>query len=393
MKRLAILGSTGSIGTSTLDLVRLYPDRFRVIALAAGRNLATLRRQIVEHRPVLVSVASRADAEALAKEFPEIEVSSGAEGLRRAACHDDVEVVVSALVGAVGLTPTVAAIRAGKDIALANKETLVIAGELVMAEVQKAGIRLLPVDSEHCALHQILDARPAATVARLVLTASGGPFRTWTGSRIKRATVADALAHPTWRMGPKISVDSATMMNKGLEVIEAHHLFAMPEDRIDVVIHPQSLVHALVEFTDGTLLAQLGVNDMRSPILAALGWPEKIAPPAGTLDLAAVGRLDFSPPDHDRFPALGLARAALRSGGELPAVLNAANEVAVEAFLAGSCPFHRIAATIDAVMEKWRSSSHPLSSLEQVFEIDAEARRMATAALGNTAARSRVQVS
>jgi 1-deoxy-D-xylulose-5-phosphate reductoisomerase len=393
MKRLAVLGSTGSIGTSTLDLVRLYPDRFRVIALAAGRNLATLRRQIVEHRPVLVSVASRADAEALATEFPAIEVSSGAEGLRRAACHDDVEVVVSALVGAVGLTPTVAAIRAGKDIALANKETLVIAGELVMAEVQKAGIQLLPVDSEHCALRQILSARPAATVARLVLTASGGPFRTWTGSRIKRATIADALAHPTWRMGPKISVDSATMMNKGLEIIEAHHLFAMPEDRIDVVIHPQSLVHALVEFTDGTLLAQLGVNDMRSPILAALSWPEKIAPPAGTLDLAAVGRLDFSPPDHDRFPALGLARAALRSGGELPAVLNAANEVAVEAFLAGSCPFHRIAATIDAVMEKWRSSSHPLSSLEQVFEIDAEARRMATAALGNTAARSRVQVS
>lgn len=393
MKRLAVLGSTGSIGTSTLDLVGLHPDRFRAITLAAGRNLTALRRQIVEHRPVLVAVAARADAEALATEFPEIEVASGAEGLRRAACHPDVEMVVSATVGVVGLTPTVAAIRAGKDIALANKEILVIAGELVMTEVQQAGIRLLPVDSEHCALHQILDARPAATVSRLVLTSSGGPFRTWTGSRIKRATVAEALAHPTWRMGPKISVDSATMMNKGLEIIEAHHLFAMPEDRIDVVIHPQSLVHALVEFTDGTLLAQLSVNDMRSPILVALGWPERIASPAGTLDLAAVGRLDFSTPDHERFPALGLARAALRSGGGLPAVLNAANEVAVEAFLAGSCPFDRIAATIDAVMENWSSSNRPLSSLEEVFEIDAEARRMATAALGNTAARSRVHVS
>ena len=393
MKRLAILGSTGSIGTSTLDLVRFYPDRFRVIALAAGRNLTTLRHQIIEHRPALVSVASKADAEVLATEFPEIEVSSGAEGLRRAACHHDVEMVVSALVGAVGLTPTVAAIRAGKDIALANKETLVIAGKLVMAEVRKAGIQLLPVDSEHCALHQILSTRPADTVSRLVLTASGGPFRTWTGSRMERATIDEALAHPTWRMGPKISVDSATMMNKGFEIIEAHHLFAMPEDRIDVVIHPQSLVHSLVEFTDGTLLAQLSVNDMRLPILHALGWPESLASPVETLDLASVGRLDFFPPDHDRFPALGLARAALRSGGEMPAVLNAANEVAVEAFLAGGCPFHRIAATIDAVMENWHSSSHSITSLEQVMEIDVEARRLAFSALGNTTTPSRVPVS
>ena len=393
MKRLAILGSTGSIGTSTLDLVRCYADRFRVIALTAGRNLTEFRRQIVEHRPVLVSVASNTDAKALATEFPEIDVSSGAEGLLRAARHHDVEMVVSALVGAVGLAPTVAAIRAGKDIALANKETLVIAGELVMAEVQKAGIKLLPVDSEHCALHQILSARPADAVSRLVLTASGGPFRTWTGSRMEQATIDEALAHPTWRMGPKISVDSATMMNKGFEIIEAHHLFAMPEDRIDVVIHPQSLVHSLVEFTDGTLLAQLSVNDMRSPILHALGWPESLASPVETLDLASVGRLDFFPPDHDRFPALGLARAALRSGGEMPAVLNAANEVAVEAFLAGGCPFHRITATIDAVMENWHSSNHPLTSIEQANQTDAEARRLATAALGNTTPRSRVQVS
>ncbi len=208
-----------------------------------------------------------------------------------------------------------------------------------------------------------------------------------------RATAKEALAHPTWRMGPKISVDSATMMNKGFEIIEAHHLFTMPEDRIDVVIHPQSLVHSLVEFTDGTLLAQLSANDMRSPILAALGWPEKLASPAGSLDLAAMGRLDFLPPDHDRFPALGLARAALRTGGDMPVVLNAVNEVAVEAFLAGSCPFHRIAATIDAVMENWHNISHSITSLEQVMEIDVEARRLAYSALGNTTTPSRVPVS
>jgi 1-deoxy-D-xylulose-5-phosphate reductoisomerase len=393
MKRLAILGSTGSIGTSTLDLVRCHPDRFRVVALAAGRNLTELRRQILEHRPSLVSVASTDDAAILASEFPEIEVAAGAEGLHRAACHHDAEMVVSALVGAVGLMPTVAAIRSGKDIALANKETLVIAGKLIMAEARKADVQLLPVDSEHSALHQMLGARPNNAVTKLVLTASGGPFRTWTASRMGGATIDQALAHPTWRMGPKISVDSATMMNKGLEIIEAHHLFAMPEDRIDVVIHPQSVVHALVEFADKTLLAQLSANDMRSSILYALGWPESLTSPVETLDLAVVGRLDFFPPDGDRFPTLGLARAALRSGGEMPAALNAANEVAVEAFLAGGCPFHQIAATIDAVMEKWNSRNRPLRSIEQAMETDLEARRMAAAVLGNTRPPSGVPVS
>ena len=377
MKRLAILGSTGSIGTSTLDLAHLYPDRFRVIALAAGRNLMTLRRQIVEHRPALVSVASSADADALATEFPEIEVFSGAEGLRRAACHHDVEMVVSALVGAVGLTPTVAAVRAGKDIALANKETLVIAGELVMAEVQKAGIRLLPVDSEHCALHQILSAKPADTVSRLVLTASGGPFRTWTRSQMERATIAEALAHPTWRMGPKISVDSATMMNKGFEIIEAHHLFAVPEDRIDVVIHPQSLVHSLVEYEDGTLIAQLSTNDMRFPILYALAWPERLQSPLPPLDLVQAGELTFEAPDDDRFPAMQLARAALRAGGEMPAVLNASNEVAVAAFLEGRVPLPAIAATVEASLEGWAPRNRPLADLEQALAADAEARCLA----------------
>ena len=393
MKRLAVLGSTGSIGTSTLDVVRRHRDRFRIVTLAAGRNIDHLRRQIIEHRPVMVSVCSKDDADRLRSEFPKIEIGVGADGLERAGCHDEVEMVVAALVGAVGLESTVAAIRAGKDLALANKETLVIAGKLVMAEAAKAGINLLPVDSEHSALHQALNTRARGEVARLILTASGGPFRTWTGPRMERATIEEALAHPTWRMGPKISVDSATMMNKGLEIIEAHHLFAMSEERIDVVIHPQSLVHALVAFVDGTLLGQLSVNDMRIPIRYALGWPERLSSPTDVLDLAAVGRLDFSPPDDHRFPALGLARAALRSGGEMPAVLNAANEVAVSAFLDGRCPFGRIAATIDAVMDNWSSRNQSLASVEQAIQADARARRMAVAALGNTGASIRVPIS
>jgi len=394
MKRgLSILGSTGSIGTSTLDVVRSHPNRFRVISLAAGRNLDLLRRQMVEHRPALVSVAGSDDARRLASEFPGTEVVAGAEGLERAACHEEVEMVMAALVGSIGLGSTIAAIRAGKDLALANKETLVIAGALVIAEAAKAGIRLLPVDSEHSALHQILQGKRTETVDRLVLTASGGPFRTWTGSRMERATIEESLEHPTWRMGPKISVDSATMMNKGLEIIEAHHLFAMPEDRIDVVVHPQSVVHSLVVFADGTLLAQLAVNDMRIPIRYALGWPERLASSTDALDLAAVGQLEFSAPDSTRFPALDLAREALRSGGEMPAVLNAANEVAVEAFLAGRCSFGRITATIDAVMEKWSGRNHSLASVEQAMGADAEARLMAEAVLGNTRTRSRVPTS
>jgi len=390
MKRLAILGSTGSIGTSTLDVVRSHPDRFRVVALAAGRNLDLLRRQIVDHRPALVSVTSRDDAKLLASDFPETEVVADPSGLERVACHEDAEMVVAALVGAVGLMPTVAAIRAGKDIALANKETLVIAGDLVMAEAAKAGVHLLPVDSEHSALHQALRAGPADAVARLILTASGGPFRTWTTSRMERATVDETLTHPTWRMGPKISVDSATMMNKGLEIIEAHHLFTMPGDRIDVVVHPQSLVHSLVAYADGSLLAQLSVNDMRIPILYALSWPERLTSPAETLNLAKVGHLDFSAPDPERFPALDLARAALRAGGEMPTVLNATNEVAVETFLGGHCPFSRIAATIDAVMNTWSNRNHLLVSVEQAMAADAEVRQLAIEALGNTTTLSRV---
>jgi len=386
MKRLSILGSTGSIGTATLEVVRSNPDRFRVSALAAGSNIGLLSRQIIEFRPSFVSVISAEDAADLRTEFPDLEVASGAEGLEHAACHKQGDMVVVALTGSVGLRPTVAAIRAGMDIALANKEVLVMAGDLVMAEAERAGIRLLPVDSEHSALWQILQTGTFETVKRLVLTASGGPFWTWSLSKMASAGIEEALAHPTWKMGPKISVDSATMMNKGLEIIEAHHLFRMAKDRIDVIIHPQSLVHSMVVHTDGTILAQLCTNDMRIPILAALAWPDRPASSVESLDLTRVGRLDFSAPDPDRFPALDLARAALESGGEMPAVLNAANEVAVETFLAGHCPFGRITATISAVMEKWNNRNQTIASVEQALAVDSEARGMAEAVLGNMSA-------
>ena len=382
MKRLAVLGSTGSIGTATLDVIRAHPDRFTVTSLAAGRKLDLLRRHIVIHRPTMVSVADEDDARMLAAEFPQIEVAHGPDGIERAACHDRVEMVVAAVVGAGGLRPTLAAIQAGKDIALANKESLVVAGELLMAQARRSGVQILPVDSEHCAIHQALRVGPRDAVSRLVLTASGGPLRNWSRKRILSATTDDVLAHPTWRMGPKITVDSATMMNKGLEIIEAHHLFAMPEDRIEVVVHPQSLMHSLVEYIDGTLIAQLATNDMRLPILYALAWPERLESPVERLDLASAARLDFSAPDPQRFPAVELARTALRSSGEMPAVLNAANEVAVEHFLAGRCPFGGITDTIAAVMDLWSGRNRPLESLEQALATDAEARRIATAIIG-----------
>jgi len=390
MKRLGILGSTGSIGTATLDVVRSHPDRFRISALAAGSDIDLLSRQIVEFGPSFASLASSEDAAILRTEFPQIEVGSGAEGLERTACHELVDTVVAAVTGSVGLAPIVAAIRAAKDIALANKEALVMAGDLVMAEIEKAGVQLLPVDSEHSALRQLLETGDRESIDRLILTASGGPFRTWSVARMASAGIDEALAHPTWNMGRKISVDSATMMNKGLEIIEAHHLFKMPEDRIDVVVHPQSLVHSMVVHTDGTILAQLSANDMRIPILAALAWPDRVAVPIKTLDPAGIGRLDFTPPDIERFPGMTLARAALRLGGEMPAVLNAANEVAVERFLGGHCPFGRIAATIGAVMEEWNHPTRPVSTVEQALAVDVEARRMAATVLGNTSAASGV---
>jgi 1-deoxy-D-xylulose-5-phosphate reductoisomerase len=389
MKALAVLGSTGSIGTSTLSVVESFPDRFRIAALAAGHNLPLVSEQIDRHRPSLVSVAQREDAETLSSRFPDVVVRWGAEGLTEVACHPEARMVVAALVGAVGLAPTMAAIRAGKDVALANKETLVVAGELVMREVERAGIHLLPVDSEHNAIPQALRVGPRRAVRRLILTASGGPFRNWPRDRIMAASVSDALAHPTWQMGAKITVDSATMMNKGLEIIEAHHLFDTPSEAIDVLVHPQSLVHSLVEYIDGTLIAQISVNDMRSPVLYALAWPDRLDTPLPTLDLANVGPLSFEPPDPDRFPALDLAREALRASGEMPAVLNAANEVAVAAFLDDRCPFGAITDTVASVMEQWQRRNRPLVDLDQAVAADRQARALASSLVGNVGVHGR----
>jgi 1-deoxy-D-xylulose-5-phosphate reductoisomerase len=358
--------------------VESFPDRFQIVALAAGRNIDLLRSQIARHKPLLVSVDRADDAKTLAREFGHTRFVGGLDGIEEVACFETAHMIVSALVGSIGLAPTVAAIRAGKDIALANKETLVVAGGLVMAEVERAGIKLLPVDSEHAALHQALGTAPIDSVTRLILTASGGPFRTWQPSRIAAANVADALAHPTWKMGPKITIDSATMMNKGLEIIEAHHLFAVPENLIEVVVHPESLIHSIVEFVDGALLAQMAPNDMRFPILHALSWPDRLPSRMPGLDLLAAPPMTFESPDEERFPSLRLAREALRAGGEMPAVLNAANEVAVASFLGGISSLPSIAATVEATLERWSEHNSPLACIEQALTVDREARDVAS---------------
>ncbi len=376
-RSLAVLGSTGSIGASTLSIVQSFPDRFRIEALAAGTNIDLLRLQIQAHDPSVVAVRRREDADTLAGEFPNVRFFSGGEGLKEVACAARADTVVAALVGSVGLESTLAAIGEGKRIALANKETLVVAGKLVMTAAAERGVDILPVDSEHNAIHQALRVGPGNRVNRLILTASGGPFRTWSAERIAGATREETLDHPTWSMGPKITVDSATMMNKGLEIIEAHHLFGMPSEAIDVLVHPQSLVHSLVEYVDGTLIAQLSINDMRFPILYALAWPDRLASPLPGLDLVQAARLTFEAPDPERFPALRLAREALDAGGEMPAVMNAANEEVVSAFLEGRCAFPDISRTVEVVMELWTPRNRPLECLDQALEADRCARNLA----------------
>jgi 1-deoxy-D-xylulose-5-phosphate reductoisomerase len=393
LKRIAILGSTGSVGEQSLEVAAAFPERFQVVALAAGRRIEKLAEQVRRFRPALVSVAEPDAALALKSqlgvEAPEIAV--GAAGLSAVATAD-ADLVVSALVGAVGLAPTLAAIRAGRDVALANKEVMVMAGALVLREVKARGVRLLPVDSEHSAIFQVLAGQRQQDLLRIVLTASGGPFRTWTAERIARASVDQALAHPNWSMGPKITIDSATLMNKGLEVIEARWLFDTPPERIDVVVHPQSVVHSLIELCDGSVLAQLGVPDMRVPIAVALAWPERLpllgaesglARELPPLDLAVAARLDFEMPDRKRFPCLDLAYAALRGDEAAPAALNAANEVSVAAFLAHQVPFAAIAATNAAVLDAHlaRGGSALLRNLDDVLEADAWARARARALL------------
>jgi 1-deoxy-D-xylulose-5-phosphate reductoisomerase len=377
MKGLSILGSTGSIGTNALRVVDAFPDRFRVVGLAAGRNVTLLAEQVARYRPKIVSVATTQAGEALGRlvDLEGIEVETGDAGIVRVATHPESATVVAAVVGAVGLVPTYRALEAGKDIALANKETLVMAGELVVALAQRQGRRLLPIDSEHCALHQCLDGRAPESVRRLLLTASGGPFRSRPRHTFADVTPEEALAHPTWSMGPKITIDSATLMNKGLEVIEARWLFGVPAERIEVLIHPQSVVHSMVEFVDGTLLAQLGVTDMRMPIQYALSHPECWEAAIPRFDFGKGRQLEFQPPDRDHFPCLGLAYEALARGGSHPAVLNAANEEAVSRFLEGRIPFTAIAETIAEVMQ-----AHPttaLHALEDVLAADVWARARA----------------
>jgi 1-deoxy-D-xylulose-5-phosphate reductoisomerase len=381
----SVLGSTGSIGKSTLDVLARHPARFRVVALTANRDVEGIAAQCASVRPDYAVMADAAAAAALqgrlaAARLP-TRVLQGAEGLCAVCELPEVGFVMAAIVGAAGLVPTLAAARAGKRVLLANKEALVMAGPLFMAAVRTGRAEVLPIDSEHNAVFQCLPPRfgnglGAVGVRRILLTASGGPFRRTPLEALRSVTPEQACAHPNWSMGRKISVDSATMMNKGLEVIEAHWLFGAGADRIEVVLHPQSVVHSLVEYADGSVLAQLGNPDMRTPIAHALGWPERLESGVPSLNLAEVGRLDFEVPDDDRFPCLGLAYAALRQGGAAPAVLNAANEVAVQAFLDGQLAFMAIPAVIAEVLGQGVPESP--ADLESLLAIDAEARRRAT---------------
>lgn len=370
MKKITILGSTGSIGVSTLEVVAAFPESYRVVALTAGNNIGLLKKQIKQFRPRLVAVASEQGAEQLADELKglEVEVLCGIEGMIRCATHDAAAMVVAAIVGAAGLVPTLAAVKAGKDVALANKETLVTAGSLVMDAVEKSGVRMIPVDSEHSAIFQSLAGQRPEEVRRLILTASGGPFRGHSRKRLETVTPADALAHPNWAMGRKISIDSATMMNKGLEVIEAHWLFGLPAEQIAVHIHPESIVHSMVEYQDGAVMAQLGIPDMKTPIAYALSWPQRLPLDLAPLDLCRAGQLNFSEPDLERFSCLRLAYEALVAGGTIPAVMNAANEVAVDAFLQLKLSFLGIPQVIEKVMQ--RHQREELSSIDRVLQAD-----------------------
>ena len=393
-RRLAILGSTGSVGMSTLDVVARHPDRYEVVALAAGKSDEALLAQCIAHRPrhaVLADAgaAERLDAAIRRNGLP-TQVRQGPAALEEVASGADVEIVMAAIVGAAGLPATIAAAQAGKTVLLANKEALVMSGPLFMNAAAEGGGTLLPIDSEHSAIFQSLPRGfvcGRAGARRILLTASGGPFRTTPLERLARVTPEQACAHPNWVMGRKISVDSATMMNKGLEVIEAHWLFGAPLEAIEVVVHPQSVIHSLVEYRDGSVIAQLGAPDMRTPIACALAWPERIASGVGPLDLASLGKLEFERADPSRFPCLRLAAEAIRLGGTAPAALNAANEAAVEAFLGRRLPFTAIAEVIEAVLAEM--PAEPLASLEQVYAVDIEARGLAARFIARRGAPSR----
>ncbi|WP_316348259.1 1-deoxy-D-xylulose-5-phosphate reductoisomerase [Desulfuromonas acetoxidans] len=377
MKSISVLGSTGSIGVSTLDVVAEFPDKFRVVALSAGRQIELLADQIRRFKPDVVSVANPADCprlQALVQDCS-VEIVSGIDGVVSCATHPQAQMVVSAIVGAAGLVPTMAAIEAGKDIALANKETLVTAGALIMDAVQRHKVNLLPVDSEHSAIYQSLSGHQYADVRRLILTASGGPFREFSRDQLEHVTLEQALNHPNWTMGAKITIDSATMMNKGLEVIEAYWLFNIPAEHIDVHIHPQSIVHSMVEYIDGSVVAQLGIPDMKTPIAYALAWPDRLPLSLPALDLCQWADLSFSRPDLELFPCLKLAYEALAEGGSAPIVLNAANEIAVEEFLQQNIQYLDISSVIRQVLDQYRNES--IHSIDDVLHCDDRARCIA----------------
>jgi 1-deoxy-D-xylulose-5-phosphate reductoisomerase len=385
MKRVSIFGATGSVGLSTLDLVRRDPDAYRVVALTANSDVDSLAAQARETGAQVAVVAQerhyRALKDALAGSG--IEAAAGEQALVEAAALD-ADWTMAAIVGCAGLKPTMAALKSGGAVALANKESLVSAGGLMMQAANASGASLLPVDSEHNAIFQVFPHDDPAQVERVILTASGGPFRTRSRDEMRGVSVADACKHPTWSMGAKISIDSATLMNKGLELIEAAQLFPVDVERLDVIVHPQSVIHSMVEYVDGSVLAQLGSPDMRIPIAYAMGWPERIATPAARLDLAAIASLSFEKPDLERFPCLALAWAAMRAGGSAPCILNAANEIAVAAFIAGQAGF----LDIDAIVAETLNmvASGPVATLEEVMAIDAAARRTARALVAKRAA-------
>ncbi len=375
MRRLAILGATGSIGRNALSVVEAHRDRLEVVAMAAGDNVALFAEQVRAHRPRAIAMASGQAIDRFRRmaDVGGAEIAGhGSDGLIALATRRDVDMVLCASSGTAALEAVLAAIEAGKAIALANKEVLVMAGALMTDAARRHAVEILPVDSEHNAIHQCVHGRPAHEISRLVLTASGGPFRGHSRKELAGVAPTDALKHPTWRMGRKITIDSATLMNKGLEVIEARWLFGVPADRIDVVVHPQSVVHSMVEMIDGSILAQLGVTDMRLPIQYAFSYPERWASPLPRLDLARSGRLDFHLPDHERFPGLRLAYRALETGGGLPVVLNAANEVAVEEFLAGRLPFTAIPVLIERTMDAHAPAE--VRSLVEARRLDSWAR-------------------
>ena len=376
MKTVSILGATGSIGQSTLDLVQRAPEAYQVLALTAAQDVAGLAVAARATNAKLAVIADETLYEPLKAALSDTDtnVSAGPQALIDAA-HLDADWTMAAIVGCAGLAPTLAALERGKTVALANKEALVSAGDLMLAVARASGAILLPTDSEHNAVFQCLDQSAPKGVAKIILTASGGPFRTWTKAQMQAAQPEQALKHPNWAMGAKITIDSATMFNKGLELIEAHYLFDMPADRLEVIFHPQSVIHSMVEYVDGSVLAQMGAPDMRIPIAHCLAWPERIDTPVARLNLAEVARLEFEAPDEDRFPALRLAREAMVEGGAKPAILNAANEIAVAAFLERRIAFTDIAVIVESVLHAYDAAAP--STISDVLEIDGEARRLA----------------